>query len=166
MKQSVCLLFSLLSVSCIHKSGKELSNTRVESSDSAIMYCIADTIVYDVVIRNTNPYDTWIEKSLGKLKRDQFIDSLFDLVYNFNVKAYDYFSGKELTIKQIEALENEDGFDREHIGKIQFTETWFFDKESKTLKKEVISVALGHELYGDSGEFRGYQPVFKLYLNP
>jgi hypothetical protein len=135
-------------------------------SDSVQAYCVADTIIYDVVIRNTNPYDTWIEKSLGRLKHDKLIDSIFSLVYEQGVKAYDYFSGEELTSKQIHSRENEKGFSREHIGKIQFTEAWYFNNKTRTLKKEVISIALGYELYGDSGELRGYKPVFKVYLNP
>jgi len=166
MKHFLGFIICVLLVTCTQKTGKEQIKAEIKTPDSVSMHLIADTIIYDVVIRNTNPYDTWIEQSLEKLQHGKLIDSLFALVYERKTMAYDYFSNEELSVKQIEILEKEEGFARDRIGKIQFTEAWYFNKKTKTLHKEVISVALGHELYSDSGEFRGYKPVFKLYLNP
>lgn len=166
MKHFFLFSISLLLVTCTQKTGNEIPRIEKSIADTALMYLVADTIIYDVVIRNTNPSDSWGEQSLGKLNHAKLIDSLFALVYEKKATAYDYFSNEKMSLKQIEAMEKEEGFSRDRIGKIQFTEAWYFNKKAKTLHKEVISVALGHELYSDSGEFRGYKPVFKLYLNP
>ena len=169
MKKYLSLLIPIILLNCTQRADEQRanrSNSVSENNDSASAYLIADTIIYDVIIKNTNPYDKWGEKSLGKLQRGRFIDSLFALVYEKKAKAYDYFSNEELSPRQVREMEKEEGFSREDIGKIQFTEAWYFNKKLKTMNKKVISVALGHELYADSGELRGYKPVFKIDLNP
>ena len=62
-----------------------------------------------------------MEKSLGKLQHAKFIDSLFSLVYEGKATAYDYFSNEKMSLKQVKALEKEEGFSRDRIGKIQFS---------------------------------------------
>lgn len=166
MKHFIGFLLGLIFLICCQKASEKQVATKPEQEYESPANCIADTIIYDVIIRNTNPYDTWMEKSLGKLQHSKLIDSLFSLVYERKIKAYDYFSNEELSPKQVKAMENEAGFTRDRIGKIQFTEAWYFNKGLKKWDKEVISIALGYELYRDSGELRGYKPVFKLYLNP
>ncbi len=166
MKLIPVFIAFILITACTQKTTNEKTRSGFRKTDTATRDLVADTIIYDVVIRNTNPYDTWIEKSLGRLQHRKLIDSIFALVYEKKIKAYDYFSNEEMSINQVKELENEEGFSRDRIGKMQFTESWYFDKSTETLQKEVISIALGHELYTNSGEFRGYKPVFKLYLNP
>ena len=166
MKLLPVFIAFILITACRQNTTNEKTRIGSGKRDTAAGNLVADTIIYDVIVRNTNPYDTWIEKSLGRLQHRKLIDSLFALVYEKKIKAYDYFSNEEMSINQVKELENEEGFSRDRIGKMQFTESWYFDKRTETLQKEVISIALGHELYTDSGEFRGYKPVFKLYLNP
>jgi hypothetical protein len=62
-------------------------------------------------------------------------------------------------------MEKDENFNRKNIGKIQFTERWYFDVKTQQLQKEVMSIVLGHELTNDEGLVRGYKPVFQLYLN-
>lgn len=166
MKHLPGFIICLFLFACTQKPVENQTIVNNKTTDSLSSYLIADTIIYDVVIRNTNPYDTWMEKSLGKLQHKKFIDSLFSLVYEGKATAYDYFSNEKMSLKQVKTMEKEEDFSRDRIGKIQFSEAWYFNKQAETLHKEVFSIALGYELYSDSGEFRGYKPVFKLYLNP
>jgi len=152
---------SVLLMSCRPKPEASKINS---DTDTSVENLVADTIIYDVVVRNTNPYDTWATKSLRGLNHPLLIDSLFGLVYDQQAIAYDYFDGTPLSPQDVKDIENADWFSRGRIGKIQFTEKWYFSKSRKELHKEVISVALGHELYTDSGELRGYKPIFKLQL--
>jgi len=139
-----------------------LEKTKVFASG----FLLADTIIYDVIIKSTDPYDPWMNQSLGKLKHKNLIDSIFDMVYAKELIAYDYFTNKEMSLKDIRDIENEEDFNRQTIGKIQFAEAWYFNRDEGRFIKEIISVTLGHEIYEDSGELRGYRPIFKVYLNP
>lgn len=126
---------------------------------------IADTIIYDVIIHNLNPDDLWAEQTLQYLNHQALIDSLFELVYQKRAVAYDYFEMKPLKIKDIIRMENEEGYSRDHIGKIQFTERWYFDATALHFNKEVLAIVLGYDLINSDSTLRGHKPVFKIYLN-
>lgn len=125
---------------------------------------MADSISYGVVIKNRDPEDTWQKKWLGTLDRQEFIDFLFDAVYSGKLQSYDYFTDEPLSKKAIRELEKTEAFDRDRIGKIQFEERWYFDKEQLSMVKEVYSVMLAYEVYRKDGSFRGYKPAFKVRL--
>jgi hypothetical protein len=131
--------------------------------DSYFGTVIADTIIYDVIIRNPDPEDIWTTECLRQFHHKMLIDSLFDLVYSKKIQAFDYFTKEQLEVSEIHKLEKEE-FSREQIGKIQFTERWYFDRETSQFQKEVLAVVLGYELLNSDGRVRGYKPVFKLYL--
>lgn len=133
--------------------------------DSDYGRLVADTITYDVVIKNSNPEDTWASECLKNLQHSSLIDSLFDLVYSHQAGAYDFFTQEPMSVKDLRRIEKEKSFNRNNIGKIQFTEKWYFDSSSQQFQKEVISIVLGYELVNDEGMVYGYKPVFKLYLN-
>jgi len=125
---------------------------------------MADSISYGVVIKNRDPEDTWQKKWLGTLDRQEFIDFLFEAVYSGKLQSYDYFTDEPLSTKAIRELEKTEAFDRDRIGKIQFKERWYFDKEQLSMVKEVYSVMLAYEVYRKDGSFRGYKPAFKVRL--
>lgn len=157
MKPFVSILLVLIAFSygCTHKP----SNEKIQPGA-----LVADTIIYDVVIHNPNPEDQWTAECLKDLKHRALIDSLFALVYDGKMKAYDFFSKEVIKNKDLKQMESENGFSRDHIGKIQFTERWYFDKKSQQFQKEVLSLVLGYELFNQDGSLRGYKPVFKIYL--
>lgn len=125
---------------------------------------LADTITYDVLIANPNPEDTWTAECLGNLNRDLFIDQIFEGIYNGTLKPYDYYEEKPLKPNKIRRLEEKEELIRKNIGKVQFTERWYYDASELKMKKEVISMVLGEQLYNSDGEVRGYKPVFKVHL--
>jgi hypothetical protein len=141
------------------------SEKTIHKRDSLDMKLIADTIIYDVIIKNPDPDNEWIKKCLGNLKRTEFIDKLFDAVYNKETFAYDFFSGKEIKPRDLKKIEKEDGFNREQIGKLQFTETWYYNSQNLIMDKKIISITLGHEISENNGDIIGYKPVFKIKLN-
>lgn len=160
------LIFVVLLYGCTRRQ-PQVSQPEVRpQQDSGTGHLMADTIIYDVIIHNTNPDDLWTEETLQYLRHEALIDSLFELVYQQKVLAYDYFEKKPLKIKEIKKIENEEGFSRDNIGKIQFTERWYFDSANQRFKKEVLSVVLGYDLINSDGTLRGHKPVFKINLNP
>lgn len=161
MKHTVWILL-LMIIACRNEPVQD-SAVPASRSGGELM---ADTITYDVIIRNIDPDDIWTAENLRKLDRQKFVDSIFSLVYQKKAVAIDYNSDKALDLKELKRREEAGEFTRESIGKIQFTERWYFDNDRSKMTKEILSLVLGYEFYVDSGEFRGYKPVFKVLLNP
>lgn len=145
------------------RSTQRKSETEITISDYA---SLAAPITYDVVIKNPNPEDDWIESCLEKLDREKLVDIIFDAILNEKATAMDYLTDKPMTVKEIRELEEDEEFDRSRIAKIQFIEDWYFDKESFTMKKIVHSIMLGYEVYDWDGNVRGYKAAFKVNLKP
>jgi hypothetical protein len=128
-------------------------------------HVIADSISYGVVIRNKDSSNIWREKWLSRLKRDSLVDWLFNAVYDRELKAYDYFTEEPMSIREVKKIEKKDEFKRSQIGKVQFEEVWYFDPDNYRMVKSVNSIMLAYESYRRDSTFRGYKPVFKVYLN-
>jgi hypothetical protein len=163
--QPILLMLFTLVLGCKNHTADESSKPEIIRVGSFLGTEIADTIVYDVIIRNPDPQDAWTTECLKNLKQRMLIDSVFDLVYAEKLKAFDFFTQEVLSLKEIKKIESETGYSRDLIGKIQFTERWFFDKSTRQFQKEVISLVFGYELFNSEGAVRGYKPVFKIYLN-
>ena len=125
---------------------------------------IADTIIYDVIIKNPNPDDQWTNECLKSLKKDSLIDMIFELAYSENADVYDFFTGEKLTKRSIKKLEKQKDFNRDLIGKIQFTERWYFDPINQKMNKKILSMTLGYEIYYSDSIFGGYKPAFKITM--
>jgi hypothetical protein len=151
---------------CINKPEVNSKITTIQTIDTLLSgNLIADTIIYDVIIRSSNPNDEWENQRLQYLNQSAFVDSLFNLVYDKEIIAYDVFENKPLSISQVKLIEKQDDFARNRIGKVQFTEKWYFNPTNQELQKQILSIALGYETYDENGEVRAYKPVFKLYFN-
>jgi hypothetical protein len=161
----LCLILSYSS--CKEGRQEQQQNYKADEYkiDTMMKNLIADTIIYDVIIKNPDPSDEWTEKCLAGFNKDRFIDQLFNAVYDKNAFAYDFFSGEKITPRVLKRIERSRDFSREKIGKIQFSESWYYDSLNLVMQKRIISLVLGYELYGDNGEIIGYKPVFKIDLN-
>ncbi|MFP4366146.1 MAG: hypothetical protein ACLFQA_03530 [Bacteroidales bacterium] len=133
--------------------------------DSTNALVIADTVIYDVIVKNPVEGDEWTEECLRNLKREGLVDIIFDAIYQKELIPYDYLSEEPLTLNAIKDLENDPEFKRENIGKIQFSEEWYFDKENLRMEKRVNSLSLGYEVFDLSGNLKGYKPAFMVKLN-
>ena len=132
--------------------------------DSTYGMVVADTITYDVIISNPNPGDTWTARCLSKLNHKALVDSIFAMVYSGRVLAFNLDTREQLTVRQIKDIEAEQGFNRENIGMIQFTEAWYLDPKENAMTKKVLSMVLGTNFYNAEGELFGHKPVFKVVL--
>ena len=125
---------------------------------------IADTIINDVVIKNPDN-DDWTSYCLRHLDRETLINDLFDLVYSEKLVPYDFFTDEVLSIADIKLIESEEEYSRENVAKVQFEESWSFDKDTQAMVKKVHSVMIAYELFTSEGKVKGYKPIFKVYLN-
>lgn len=143
---------------------KEIKNENKSSSGSE-MEVIADTIIYDVLLKNPNPTDEWANYCLQSLDLDQLVDYIFEGVYKKQLKPIEFFSDQDLDIKDIKLLEKEEEFSRDKIARAQFEEIWYYNKNKHIMQKHVHSIMLAYEVYNNKGEIKGYKPAFKVYLN-
>lgn len=132
------------------------------SIDSLQYYSVADTIVADMVVKNPDKEDTWMEKCLQQLQRKDFIDTIFQQLYSHRLIAYDYYTGKPMSINELRNLEKRNDYSREIVGKFQFYEGWYYDPQHKTFIKKVYYIIFGYETYDDKGYVKGYKPMFKI----
>jgi hypothetical protein len=165
MKKILFLLVTLCIIGCSGKKTSENTFTAVQKMTSPVGMLAADTIIYDVIIRNPNPDDRWTENCLKGLKRTELVNAIFTLIYEEKVIPLDFDTHQPLQVKDIKLLENQKDFSRDKVGKIQFKERWIFDTNKLTFTKQIISMVLGYEVFDDMGELRGYKPAFIVYFN-
>ncbi len=158
----VIAVLTLFSNSCSKDTSKDRSRKIPENT--ANYTTIADTIIYDVVIKNPDINDKWTERCLSKLEKDILVDRIFEAIYNNDLIPYDFFEGKKLSINEIKELEKKEEFSREQIAKVQFEEIWYFDQKNLKMTKEVYSIMLAYEIYNSYGEIKGYKPAFKVFF--
>jgi hypothetical protein len=125
---------------------------------------VADTIIYQVIISNPNPEDTWTTSCLRGLNRKGLVDSIFSMVYDGRLDAVNRETHEKLTMKQLKDMEKADGFSRDKIGMIQFTEAWYLDPADRTMSKKVLAMDLGYDYYSGEGELVGYKSLFRVEL--
>lgn len=125
---------------------------------------VADTIIYQVIISNPNPDDTWTTRCLSRLNRKGLVDSIFNMVYSGRLIAVNRETHEKLTLKQLKDLEKGDGFTRDNIGMIQFTEAWYLDPVTRTMTKKVLAMDLGYNYYSSEGDLRAYKSLFRVEM--
>jgi hypothetical protein len=125
---------------------------------------VADTIIYQVIISNPNPDDTWTTECLRGLSRKTLVDSIFSMVYDGRLAAVKRETHEKLTIKQLKDIEMADGFSRDKIGMIQFTEAWYLDPATRTMAKKVLAMDLGYNYYTSEGDLVGYKSLFRVEM--
>ena len=123
---------------------------------------IANPIIYDVLVKNPDLEDSWASEKLKTFRKDEFVNIVFEAIYNGKVKVYNYHTGDEMTLKEIRALENSKEFDRSKIGKIQFEEDWYFNEEKFILTKRIKSILLAYEVIDQFGEVGSYKAAFLI----
>jgi len=160
------LIMATLSMAACQSSGNQDSPSKSTHPDQEWTGdAIADPIIYEVLVKNPDPDDEWASEKIKKLKAKEFINTLFDAVYEGRATPYNYHTGEVMSIDDIRQLESSEEFDRTLIGKIQFDETWYFDPTSMIMKKDVKSVLLAYEVYDQFEEVVGYKAAFLIHLN-
>jgi hypothetical protein len=167
LKIIVLIMVSVLTLmpACQRSVKDTAKPLKTSISDTITGIVVADTIIYEVIISNPNPDDTWATECLSGLHRRSLIDNIFSMVYKNQAVAFNHETNEKLTPRQVKQIEARDGFNRENIGMIQFTEAWYLNPESGTMTKKVLSMVLGYNFYASDGELFGHKPVFRVEMN-
>ncbi len=164
----ICCVFGIILgiYSCGHPSTPK--NAKVESLtddglNSGNSIVLADTITYDILLKNPNPNDEYMESCLRRLDRKNLVKVIFNAIYSGKLKAFTYIDNKEVSLDTVKKFERE--FKRDRIGKIQFEEEWYLDEKNLKFGKKIKSIMFGYENYENDGSVRGYKAGFKVYMN-
>ena len=148
---------TMLIVAC--NSNKPSENTAKTSNDDTKV--LADNLVYGIATRPSENADSSELVPFGNFLQKDLINFIFDEIYSGRLKAYDFFTEKELSIDDIKAIEKAEGFDRKKVGKVQFNEQWCIDKNGMLIKR-VNSMTFGIEHYSSQGTFLNYNALFNV----
>lgn len=152
-------MLAITTISC-NNNKSEVSKVKLEVTPEGSTI-LADSLIYGIETHENENSDISENEAFKSFLQEKLINYLFDQIYSRNLKAYDFFSDKELSIKEVREIEKAEWFSRSKVGKIQFDEQWYIDKD-KILRKRVKSMTLGVESYSNQGNFIGYKALFKV----
>ena len=155
----LCLGFSLLAIFFIAFGCKEPQKPESVFYGKGKSIVIADTITYDINLRAFDTTDYWDVEYHRYIKHELFADYFFDGLYMGLYHAFDFDTGKPLSVKDIKKVEMEEGFSRSKVTKVQIKELWLVDS-SGVFQRLPYSYTLGLELYSKQGNFLGHRALF------
>lgn len=159
-------LFLSIAVATLLASCSREQNTQNETDKtiSPFEILMADTITYNLDIKNADSDDYYSAMFLERLNRNALLTSLVNDVLTGKLNAYDYFTGKKLSANEIKDILKQDDFKNDNFAQLQFQEKWTYNQSTQQLIKKVYSVVLGFEFRDDEGNLKGYKPAFKINL--
>jgi len=170
---SMMLVFSMFVSSC-NKGGDAGKNA------------VTKRIQYDVSIHNTDPEMDWWVQNIEGSSREKLVKDIIQQVTNGDVKAYDFLSGKPFTAEEIKRMmKRVDSISVERstppydlvdtvliteirlsdITKLRFLEEWSMNDKTLAFTKKVMGICPLVERRTDSGELRGYKPLFWVFFD-
>lgn len=126
---------------------------------------IASDMVTEVIVHPDPDGDPWETEKVEGYRGDEFINGIFSRIYDGTLTVYDYHSGEALDASDVRKIEKEYDDDRSKIGKLSFTEDWYYSPSSNSLLKRTKSVTFGYELYNNAGKVYAYKAAFRADLN-
>lgn len=147
---------------------------------------VTKKILYDVTIINKDKeFDWWVQNIEGE-NREELISNILNSVASGNVTAYDYLSHKAMSKHEISqmlkrtdtiAIESPNPpydlmdtiinseLKKKDIEKLRFLEEWYMNDNSLSFQKKIVGICPMIAKYGDTGDFRGYMPLFWVFFD-
>jgi hypothetical protein len=95
---------------------------------------------------------------------DPLVEAVFSRIYEGTLTVFDYHSGESLSPSDVKKIEGEFKNDRSKIGKLSFTEDWYYYPAENRIEKKAKSVTFGYELYNNLGKVYAYRAAFRADL--
>lgn len=162
---TTALIIAAFIVSCNgsrDKAGESSAVMTADAPEGAVI--IARDIVTEVIIRPDPDGDPWEAEKVEGYNGEIMVNSIFDRIYNGTLTVYDYHTGEVLGADDVRKTEREFSDDRSKIGKLSFTEDWFYYPADNRLEKITKSVVFGYELYNNQGRVYAYRAAFQANL--
>jgi hypothetical protein len=153
----------VLTVSCRNKTAATSAITgSVSANDTAGLILVGKNMITDIVLKPDTLGDPWEVEKVKGFNGTKMFRALFDHIYDEKVSVFDCREDRILKKSEIKALEKEFDSDLSRIGKIQFTEDWYFDPDKNLMVKKIRSVSFGFAM-GASGDMAArYKALFRL----
>lgn len=154
-------------------------------SDNDARKLITDRIQYDVMIKNSDSTADWWVQNMDGRGRETFVKLVMEKAYSGKFKTYNFLTLTPISAEQAKAIGNRtdtlslqrsippyDMYDTiirnelrmSDILKIRFLEAWYWNENTNRMEKEIQGICPMLENYAETGEFRGYQPLFWISL--
>jgi len=147
---------------------------------------VTKRIQYDVSIRNSDPeLDWWVQNVEGS-SREKLISDILRQVSEGKVKSYDFLTCNPITTDEIKSmLKRVDTISVERstppydlvdtvlvseirpgdITRLRFLEEWSMNEKTLAFTKKITGICPMVERHSDSGELRGYRPLFWVFFD-
>lgn len=157
-----------------------------QNNDRAEKNLVTKRIQYDVLIRNMDPDMDWWVQNIEGSSREKLISDIIKQVSDGKVKAYDFFNNQQYSAEEIHSMmKRTDTISIERstppydlvdtimvtelnlrdISKIRFLEEWRMDNKTLAFTKKIAGICPMLERRSDSGELRGYKPLFWVFFD-
>ena len=154
-----------------------------DDSDKSI---VTKRIQYDVMLRSPEADMEWWVQNIEGGNREKLVKDIMRKVTDGDVKAYDFLSYKplgknelSLMMKRVDTVSMESAkppyelvdtvlvneLRLSDITKLRFLEEWKMDDKTLGFSKKVLGICPMVEKYTDSGELRGYKPLFWVFFD-
>ena len=164
-KTVLFLILAALITSCNERrSDKNQTTSSASEALPADAVLIATNIVTEVTIKPDPEGDPWEIEKVAGWQGEALVTNIFDRIYDGTFTVFDYHSGEPLSPDDVKKIEAEFENDRTKIGKLSFTEDWYYDPGVNRLHKRTKSVTFGYELYNNVGKVYAYRAAFRADL--
>jgi len=154
-------------------------------SDKDARTLITDRIQYDVLLKNADSTNDWWVQNMEGRSREAFVKLLMEKAYSGKLKTYNFLTLSPLSAEQTKATGSRtdklslqrskppyDMYDTiiknelrmNDIQKVRFLEAWYWNEKNNRMEKEIQGICPLLNNYSETGEFRGYQPLFWISL--
>jgi hypothetical protein len=147
---------------------------------------VTKRIQYDVLIHNSDTEMDWWVQNIEGSNREKLVRDIMAQVTNAEVKAYDFLTCKPFTASEIKSMMKRiDTISVERstppydlvdtvlvteirlsdITKLRFLEEWSMNEKTLAFTKKITGICPLAERLTDSGELRGYKPLFWVFFD-
>lgn len=144
---------------------------------------LTERIQYDVTIKTPESDLEWWVQNLEGPKREKLVQAIINSANAGELKIYDVMTNKPLNLEELKkrSVRNElitlqrsyppyENYDSivvkelqmSDISRLRFLEEWYLNEKTGLITKKVIAVCPLVESYTETGELRGYNPLFWL----
>ncbi|MGD0582925.1 MAG: hypothetical protein ABR974_08270 [Bacteroidales bacterium] len=153
----------LLATSCKNSSERKGDvSSNVPVTDTTGLILVGRDIITDIELKPDTTGDPWEVEKVKGFNGIRMFGILFENIYAKKLTVYDCRSDKVLTTREIRDLQKEFDSDLSRIGKVQFTEDWYFDTRRNGMIKKIKSVSFGFSIETSGIMAYRYKALFRI----
>jgi hypothetical protein len=161
MKKYIIAALILMMVASCKNEKPTIVKTVADEQAPAGSIIVAKDIVTEVIVRPDSLGDPWEMEKVAGYNGSEMVNDIFSSIYQGKLIAKDYHTGQPLKAGDVKEFEK-DFTNRSRIGKLSFTEDWYYNPATFSVTKKVKSMAFGYELLNNEGKVFGYKAVFSI----